>query len=358
MSRLSPQRLTEILQDLFLAYGASEHEAQEVAGHLVMSNLVGHDSHGVIRAPWYLDKIQNKEILPGVSITTERETSSSAIVDGHWGFGQTIAKFAMELAIKKAESANIAAVGVRQCNHVGRLGAYTSLAVQKGMVGIAMANLHGTSHCVAPYGAIEAKLPTNPISIAFPSGRIPDFLLDMTSSVVAEGKVKVKWTRNEKVPEGWIIDAEGNPSIAPSHFYDKPRGALLPLGGSVAGHKGFALSLAIDVLSGALSGAECSNPISRRHGNACFFIVIKIESFLPVQDFISKVGQLVGHVKSAKPAEGFDQVLIPGEPEHRQYQRRLEEGILLEKTICEQLRQKAEVVGLRIEEFEIKTATV
>lgn len=345
VTRILPDPLKELIRSLFLKQGVAEKEADFIAEHLVTSNLMGHDSHGVIRAPWYLEKIQKGEIVLGAPIEIEKETASSAIVNGHWGFGQTIAKFAMDLAIKKAETQILSCVTVHQCNHVGRLGAYTSAASSVGMVGIGMANLHGTSHCVAPYGGKDARLPTNPISIAFPRRTIPDFLLDMTTSVVAEGKVRLQQARGKPLPEGWVIDAEGHPSIDPSRFYDAPRGSLLPLGGAV-GYKGYALSLAVDALSGALSRASCSNPQSRRHGNACLFIALRIDAFAPLEEFQSKVDGLVDHVKSSRHMEGVESILIPGEPEYLSMQKKKREGIVLDQTTWENLCQKAREGGL------------
>lgn len=333
-----------------MEYGATEDEGREISSHLVTSNLMGHDSHGVIRAPWYIDKIKKGEIIPGSSIEIENETASSAIINGNWGFGQPIARYAMELAIKKARANVLSCITARNCNHVGRLGAYTSLASDSGMVGIAMANLHGTSHVVTPHGGKEARLPTNPISIAFPSGGNIGFLLDMCTSAVAEGKLKVKLNRGEKLPKEWAIDAEGNPASDPSQFYDSPRGAILPLGG-VSAHKGFALSMAIDALSGALSGAQCSNPQAKRHGNACLFIALRIEAFTPLDTFTEKVGSLINHVKSAKLADGVDEILIPGEPEDYNTKRNMEEGISIDSNTWGQLTSQAVQVGINPEEY-------
>lgn len=345
MEKISSEKLEVFLNQLFLKYGASESEAHEIAGHLVESNLTGHDSHGTIRAPWYIDKIVKKEIIPGAPIEVVKETAVSAVVDGNWGFGQPIAKFAMELAIQKAKKSHIGCVTVRKANHIGRLGAYTSLAANNNLIGMGTANLHGTSFCVAPYGAKNAKLPTNPISMAFPTSKEPNVLLDMTSSIVAEGKVKVKFNRGEALPEGWALDEHGNPITDASLFYNeeaRPKGAILPLGG----HKGYALSMAIDILSGALSGAQCSHPSSPQHGNACWFLALDIEAFVPEENFKKQVDNLIEHVKSAKLADGFNEILYPGEPEYRRKKILKEEGISLEQKTVNQLIEKAAGVNL------------
>ncbi len=347
--RISAGALQAFVAELFARQGAMPDEALEVAQHLVGSNLAGHDSHGVMRAPWYMEKIDKGEIVPGAPITVERESATTAVVSGHWGFGQPIARRGMELAIEKASAHDLGCVTVRECNHMGRLGAYTTLASSRGFVGIGMANLHGTSHCVAPFGGIDRKLPTNPISIAFRRGETPDFLLDMTSSIVAEGKLKLRLNRGEPLPDGWAIDSEGLPASKPAQFYDEPRGAILPLGGPM-GHKGFGLSLAIDALSGALSGADCSNPRSGRHGNACLFLAIRIEAFCPLAEFEAKVRELMAHVQSARPMPGVDGIMVPGEPEHRSAQAGERDGVLVDDMTWTALRERAGRAGVHAPE--------
>lgn len=344
MIQIDPQKMSHALAALFVRYGANPNEAEEVAVHLTECNLQGHDSHGLIRAAWYIEKIEKKEIVCSAPITVEKETQSSAVVNGHWGFGQPVCRHAMEVAIEMAQKSVVACVAVRNANHVGRLGAYTAMASARGMVGIGMANLHGTSHCVAPFGGIDRKLPTNPISIAFPRIGTPHFLLDMTSSIVAEGKLKIRLNRGEALQEDWAIDHEGRPASDPRQFYDEPKGAILPLGGSV-GYKGFALSLAIDALSGALSGAQCSNPKAKRHGNACLFLTIRIDAFLPLTDFEERIDELVSHVKASRPAPASEGIQIPGEPEFYRRRAHLAEGIQLEETTWKQLMAKAQAVG-------------
>lgn len=342
--RLDVGAIEGALKRLLVLYGASEAEAAEVAHHLVESDLQGHASHGLIRAPWYIGKMETGDIVCQAPIKIENETPSSAVIDGGWGFGQPVCRRAMELALVKAQATVVACVTVRNANHVGRLGAYTSLAPARGMVAMAMANLHGTSHCVAPYGGIDRRLPTNPLSIAVPKGSDPAFLLDMTTSIVAEGKLKVKLNRREALPDGWAIDAEGRPATRPEQFYEDPKGAILPMGGSV-GHKGYGLSLAVDALSGGLSGAQCSNPKAKRHGNACLFLALRVDAFRPLAEFRERVDELVAHVKSSRPAPGTGPVRVPGEPEAESAARARREGVTLDPETWSQLLAKARAKG-------------
>ncbi|MBI4184836.1 MAG: Ldh family oxidoreductase [Proteobacteria bacterium] len=345
MYRVRADDLRSFLAALLAGCGASDEEADEVADHLVEANLTGHDSHGALRAPGYIEKIDAGEMIPRAAVTIERETPTTAVVDGHWGFGQPASRVAMRLCIEKAKAHAIACVAVRNANHMGRVGYYTGMASREGMVGLGCVNLHGASPCVAPFGGLDRRLPTNPFSIAYPTDREPDFLMDMTSSVVAEGKVRYRHTVGRPVPEGWIIDHAGAPATDTSLFYEAPFGALLPMGGVVA-YKGFALSLAIEGLAGGLSGAPCSNGTAERHGNACWYVAIRIDAFGPLADFRRRVGEMIDYVKSSRKRPGVAEILYPGEPEHRTRKSRLEAGIPLDEPTWEWLIAKAARLGV------------
>lgn len=337
MPTFSTEELKKTSLKIFKSAGVSDDEAQTVTSFLVRSNLVGHDSHGMIRIPQYIALIKNGMIKPGVEIEIVRETPSTAVIDGKWGFGQVVASRAMEVAIEKAKKTSISAVGTSHCNHVGRLSDYAMMAAEQDMIGMMTVNNHGAGLCAAPFGGYERRLSTNPICFAIPTGDEP-VVLDITSSVVAEGKLRVKRNRGEKVPEGWIVDGYGNPSTDPADFYKKPIGALLPLGGTL-GHKGFGLSMVIDILSGSLSHAGCSRRDADRIGNGLFMQVINISSFIPIEEFHSQVNELIEFVKSSKLAAGFDEILIPGEPEMRVKQERSENGIFVDDETWRQIEQ-------------------
>jgi uncharacterized oxidoreductase len=346
MPVLPAEDLRAHLIDVLTRYRAGEAAAAEVADHLIEANLAGHDSHGVMRAPWYIEKIEAGELIPGAPLEILNETPTTAIVDGHWGFGQPASRRAIDLAIAKAEAAGIACVTVRRANHMGRVGYYTGRASAAGLIGLGCVNLHGASPCVAPFGGIDRRLPTNPFSVAYPADRAPDFLLDMTSSIVAEGKLQLRRNRGLPADEGWIIDHAGQATADPWAFYDEPCGALLPLGGPV-GHKGFALAMAIEGLAGGLSGAGCSRPDAARHGNACWYAAIRIAAFTPLDEFRRDVGRLIDHVKSSRRAEGVAEILYPGEPERRMRDKRLADGVPIDPHTWEWLGVKAAKVGAR-----------
>lgn len=342
MPRFKADQLIEIGEKIFLAAGASADEAQLVSRLLVKANLVGHDSHGVIRIIQYVNEIERGIIKPCAKIEIVRESSSSAILNGNWGFGQVIATKAMEKAIEKAKNSIVSVVCAFNCNHIGRLADYTLMASRNNMIGIAMVN---STKFVAPFGGRERILSTGPISFAFPADLEFPFVVDIATSVVAEGKVRVALHKGDKIPYGWIIDKDGKPSNNPQDLYNG--GALLPLGGDEAGHKGFGLGLAVDILSGILSGAGCAYEETKK-GNGIFFEVINIEKLMPVEEFKRRVSNLLRTIKASKTRPGFKEIIIPGEPEYLTEKIRLKEGIYVPEKTWEEIRKVAERLGVNL----------
>lgn len=347
MPVLTEKELHDYCYKIFVKLGAPDEEADTVVTHLVTNNLVGHDSHGVIHVPNYAGQVKAGEIVPGAELKIIRETPTIAVIDGNWGFGQVVAKKAMEIAIKKAEVASISCVGVRHCNHIGRLGEYAVMAAQRNMIGIISVNDQGAGLAMAPFGGIDKRLSPNPISIAFPSneeGR--PILLDISSTTVAQGKLSVARNRGTSVPEGWAIDASGRPVTNPKDFWGPPEGALVPLGGALAGHKGFGLGFMLDVMDGVLGGAGVSREGASRLGNGVFISVIKISDFVPPEEFKSQVELLTSWVKSSRLAQGFSEILVPGEFEFRTLKKRRAEGIMIEEETWKKIEATAKMAGV------------
>ncbi len=265
MPVFTAEQLGNVGTKIFLAAGAPHEDAEWVSKLLVKANLVGHDSHGVIRIMQYVRAIQKGDINPNAKTEVVKETRASALVNGNWGFGQIVARKAMEIAISKARENTCATVCAYDCYHIGRLADYSEMAAENGMIGLVMAN---SPRSVAVYGGLDRLLSTGPLSYAFPtSGKVP-FVLDIATSVIAEGKVRVTLHKGGKLPEGCIIDKNGNPSTNPSDLYDG--GALLPLGGDSFGYKGFGIGLVVEVLSGILSKSGFSY-LPEKRGNGLFF---------------------------------------------------------------------------------------
>jgi uncharacterized oxidoreductase len=338
---LAAARLEDLTTRIFAALGAPEADARWVATLLVRANLRGHDSHGVIRVPQYVGAVREGQINPRPKMTVLQETSTTAVVDGDLAFGQVVARRATEVALERAARHGLAAVGVRRAYHVGRLADYVELAAERGFVGLMWTNA-ASAASVVPHGGIGRRLSTNPLAAAVPgpNGEIA-LSIDMATSVVAEGKVRVKRNRKEPLPAGWAIDAAGRPVTDSGAFYGPPRAGLLPM----AGHKGTALGLVVEVMGGILSGAGAIGLQPGPGVNGCLILLVEIERFLPLAEFTRQVQDLVTFVKSAEPAAAGVEVMVPGEPEARTERERRAHGIPVEDETWRQI----EVIAAELE---------
>ncbi|MDW8048320.1 MAG: Ldh family oxidoreductase [Nitrososphaerota archaeon] len=327
---------------VFEAAGVPEDESKLIADLLVRANMVGQDSHGVIRIIQYVDAIQKGKVKPGAQIEVVRETPSTALINGNWGFGQVVAKKSMEIAIQKAKENGISTVCAFNLYHIGRLADYTEMASKYNMIGVAMVN---STRMVAPHGGRERVLSTAPLSYAFPTGSGMPLILDMSTSACAEGKIRIALHKGEKLPLGYIIDGEGNLSTNPEDLYRG--GAILPMGGEIAGHKGFGLAIVVEILAGILSGAGCAYE-NEKFGNGVFFQAINISNFMQPEEFKRRVDGLIKAVKSSKLRPGYSEILIPGELEYRMLEKRSKEGIYVPERTWKEIQAIAERVGINL----------
>jgi uncharacterized oxidoreductase len=345
MPNFSSAQLANLATNIFQAAGATPEESRIVADALVDANLEGHDSHGVVRVPEYVVWMEEKLINIGASMEVVKETEALAVMDGNWGWGQVVGRQAMEYGIKKAMRAGSVTISVSQCCHLGRIGDYPLMAARAGLVAIMFVNTHGGGKLVAPWGGRERRLSANPISIAIPRRSNLPILVDISTCAIAGGKVTIAHNSGKSVPPGCILDSEGRPSTNPADFIGPPEGALLPF----AGHKGFALSLATDILAGAISGAGCSRPTTKRVGNSFTATLLDPAQFRAGTDFDLDVDQLAEYVKSSKLAEGFSEILIPGEPERKERERRERDGISVDDETWRQIRETAERYDVKVD---------
>jgi uncharacterized oxidoreductase len=360
MPTVTATNLDQLATSIFCAYGVDNAESQLVAAHLVDASLAGHDSHGVMRIVQYVQDIETGSIVPGAKIHCLDEWASGAVLDAKGLFGQVACHDAMQIAIDKARDTSIAAVTLRHSNHSGRLGTYVEMAAKAGMIGLVTANGGGAGQWVAPFGGCERRLSTNPLTFGAPSGKEFPIVVDISTSIAPEGKVRHYLKAGKLLPDGWLVDADGSPTNDPNQLYANPAGAILPLGGS-SGHKGFGLAMMVDVLSGALSAAGCPRPgdFDPAHGSGLFMLAIDIGRFGAPADFAQQISDMTDYVKSSKPANGFDRVLVPGEFEHEQRQSHRQNGIdLPEQTwqeiclIVKQLNHKHENTTIRLPPLE------
>jgi uncharacterized oxidoreductase len=335
--------LLPLVSAIFEKLGAPRDRAEIMARHMVGANLAGHDSHGVILIPTYVDRIRRGDVVPDAPFEVLDDTSTTARIDGHWGFGQVVSERAMELAIGKARTSNVAAVTVIQQAHVGRVADYPLMAARAGMIAWMYCDSGRTAKQVAPFGGREARLGTNPLSIAIPSDLEAPVFLDMATSGVAGGKVAVAQSRGQKLPEGLLVDRDGNPSTNPADL--ALGGALLPLGGS-QGHKGFGLGFMVEIFAGLVTGLGFGVNPSGRHNDGSLMIVLNVGAFRPLADFKREVAEFARYIKATPTAAGVKEIYYPGELEWHTEQRRHREGIPIEDGTWNAVIRTAEVLGV------------
>ncbi|MBW7884675.1 MAG: Ldh family oxidoreductase [Caldilineaceae bacterium] len=331
MPILSVEALRSFTLDVLEKLGTPPEYAQIVCNSLVGANLVGHDSHGVLRLTSYARLVDEGKIVPAATPIVDWRNRAAAHVDGHWGWGPVGARLGTETALALAAEFGIAAVTVDRCAHIGRIGEYVALMAEAGMVGMALCNHYPA---VAPFGGRERIFGTNPVALATPGGpNRPPILVDFATSGVAEGKLRVARAKGETVAPGLIVDSDGHPSQTPGDFY--AGGALLPFGA----HKGYGLGLMVEILGGLLSGAGISALPGFEGANGTLLVAIDIAHFAPTETFARQAGALAQHISASKPAAGFERVLVPGEPEHNTYAHRNAHGIPIPDTTWSELQE-------------------
>ena len=349
MQSISASRLIELVAEIMGAAGCRREEAATIARRLVDSNLVGHDSHGVLRVGKYLEWMRKGWVKANQAPTVVFESDAVAIVDGNRGFGQVVGEFAGALGTRKAAKSGIAMVGLRNCGHLGRVGDWAELAAAAGQVSLHFLNTSGAQR-VAPFGGSDRRLSTNPITIGIPVPGGEPVVVDMTTSMAAEGKLMVAVNRGEQVPEGWIIDPRGRPTTDPKEFYDG--GALLTVGG----HKGSALSIVTDLLAGAISTGRSSDPADTVLRNNMLSIYIAPSLYDAEGTVATEIARFVAWVKASPPARADVPVLLPGEVERRTRAERERHGVPLDDATRADLVAAAASVGLGRERVEAMLA--
>ncbi len=345
MPVFSHQALLDLGVDLFKAVGVPTDQAHIMTDHLVEANLLGHDSHGIRRLPAYVDGLRKGTLRPFDEYDVVRETPTTMVIDAKGGLGMVAAYRAMELAVERAKQYALGAVAVHHAGHIGRLGAYPPLAAAQDCIGVIM--LNGGARFTVPFGGTERRLPPNPIAIAAPTEGDP-LVLDITTSMVAGGKIDVYYERNQPVPEGWLIDAAGNPVTDPATFRSG-ESAMLPLGG-LLGHKGYGLGMMIDAIAGGLSWAGCSTEKPTRGSSGFVALAMRIDAFIDVDEYKREVQSLVDWVKSSPTAPGVKQIYVPGEIESEIRHRREVDGIVLEDVVWAQLSALAQEFNVALPE--------
>ena len=337
--------LRGLVASIFCHAGSEPAEARTVADHLIEANLAGHDSHGVIRVAPYLKLLERGGVRANREARIMNDGGALITVDGQQGYGQVIAKQAIALGIERARTYGVAVVGIRNAAHVGRVGAWAEQAAAAGLISLHFVNTSGAGILVAPFGGSDRRLSVNPIAMGVPRPGADPIIHDMSTGIIAAGKVRVAQNKGELVPEGCLIDGQGRPTRDPAALFADPPGALLTVGG----HKGYGLSIFCEVLAGALTGGGSShpdNPDADRVVNNMLSILIDPERMAGSAALASDLDRLTAWVKASPPASPGGEILLPGEPERRTRARRLAEGLPLDTNTLRQLADAARSVGV------------
>ena len=342
MTAIAPEPLIDFAAAVFRAHGVPESDARLFADSLVQADLWGHQSHGVLRLPWYAARLKSGVMAALTAPELVVDGGAVAVIDGHDGIGQVLAAKAMDEAIARAKEHGIGAVAVRNSNHFGTAMYFTRMAAARSCVGFLATN---ASPAMAPWGGREKLLGNNPWSIAAPGGAHGPVVLDIANTAVARGKLYLAKQRGEEIPAGWAMNAAGAPTTDPAEGI---AGLILPMGD----HKGSCISVMMDVLSGVLTGANFLGGVSgpyqaeTRSGAGHMALALDIAAFRPLAEFEPDMENLIGDLKSVPPADGFDEVLFPGEIEARADARNRRDGLVFPEDTRADLRDLAREMGL------------
>jgi uncharacterized oxidoreductase len=344
-------KLIDFVADVFAHAGSSAEEARRIATYLTTANLTGHDSHGVIRVPVYIRWKNSGMIVPNQTIEVPVDTPSLAVVDGRFGYGQTVGPQAVRIGIDKCKATGLAAVATRNSGHIGRIGDWAEMAAEEGLISIHFVNAAG-SVLVAPYGGVERRLSTAPYCVGIPRPGMAPVVLDFATSIVAEGKVLVASRGGKKLPDGALIDLDGTLTEDPTTLYgpheangprdhSKGTGAIRAFGE----HKGSGLALMCELLGGALTGNGATK-LNRPFANGMFAIYVDPKRIDPANFFDGEVTRYIDYFKDTKPAAGTDRVLIPGDKEAMTRADRTANGVPLPDETWSAIVQTAREVGV------------
>ena len=344
-TRLRAKDLSEACQTLLQKAGVPGDQASQISTVVVEADLRGIGSHGVLRLPAYIHRVQAGTMTARTELKPLRERGASLLLDAQHGFGQIAGIRAMEEALRRAESHGLSFVGVRNAGHIGIAAYYAMMALPRKMIGIVSANAAAS---MAPWGGRAPMLGTNPICVAIPTGEDVDIVLDMASSIAARGKIRLAVSTKKQIPLGWALDAQGLPTQDPE---EAMKGTLVPIGGP----KGYGLALVVDILAGVLTGASYGTHIPSVHDvedpvSSGFLVeALDIAAFADPGQFEKDIQALIAEIRGSPRASNVDRILLPGEPEWRTKQERLELGIPVPDSLRGELTRLGSDLGVRLE---------
>lgn len=315
MITVAHDALEELVTEMIGRAGSSPEEARQVAHNLVEANLLGHDSHGIGLVAQYMDHARKGTLTVNGHVSLVADNGVYLLLDGNMAYGQVTGAEAMKLGLDKAQTAGAAIVGLRNSHHLGRIGAWGEICAEAGFVSIHYVNVVGHPPLVAPYGGAEARYSTNPYCTAVPATeKNPMFVLDMATSRVAFGKVRVAYNAGTEMVDGALIDHRGLPTRSPAVMFEEPKGAQQSFGE----HKGYGLALLGEILGSALLGGPVTDPKHQERDTICnsmLTVIIDPKGFGRDIPFGNAIDSMLDYVTSARPAEGMDRIRVAGEPE-------------------------------------------
>jgi uncharacterized oxidoreductase len=350
MMLFQEKNLARAIEAIAAAGGSEPDEARLVGENLVTANLTGHDSHGIGMMPRYVEALLEGGLQPNAQLEVKLDGGSLLALDGRAGYGQSIGLQATRLAIERARKHGVAIVALGNSHHLGRIGHWAEMAVAEGLVSMHFVNVQSFAR-VAPFAGADRRFGTNPVCIGVPLPGEPPFLLDMATSAVAQGKLRVAHNKGAKIPQGWLIDSDGNPTQDPRWGVLQPLGAMLTTGE----HKGYGLAVACELLGGALTGGgvtDHDNKTRRRVLNGMFSIVLDPARFGTQEAFAKDAKSFLAWLRASRPAPGHDRVRIAGEPERETRAQRLKEGIPVDEETWKEILAAAAKLKLAPERIE------
>ncbi len=341
-----PEDLSRSVVNVCRASGSPETEANLVSTRLLRADLTGHPSHGVIRVPMYMAMVRHDMIKPGVTPEFIRDDGPTALIDGNRCYGQVGAERAMTVAIERALEHGIAGVGVTNLAHIGRLADYANSASASNCLALVFTSCGGVSSLVAPFEGLTRRMATNPMALGIPSDREYPVVMDLATSVFAEGKLRVMMAAGTSAPERTLLDKQGKPTTNPADFYDG--GALLPLGGA-QGYKGYLLNFLVEVLAGLMTGGGYAGRDDKAPFNNCtLMIAIEVQRFRELPLFKSELESMIAFLKDT-PVEEGKEVLYPGEKEFRHEQAVMKSGVPLADRTVEAIQKELDRYGVEMQ---------
>ncbi len=349
MPTISAAELERFATRLFEAADVPAEEAATIAASLVEANLRGHDSHGVMRIRDYVKQLRLGELRSGVALKVLSESPAMLAGDAQFGFGQIQARRLMMRLMEKAKSLGTATGTLMRCGHIGRLGEWVELAAERDFAALIAVNDNGSLRCVAPPGGTEPQISTNPLAIGIPSPEGP-MVLDISTSVVANGKIRLALAEGVPCPPGWLLDGDGNPTNDPAVRRAEPCGTIQPLGGQDAGYKGFGLGLMIDILVGGLSGGFCPPQADAASCNNVLAVVWQPDQFAGADHLLKQAEELIGSTRDSRRREGVDRIRLPGDRSRGIRDARRREGIPFDEGNWQRLVKTAGELGIPLPE--------